>query len=78
MPAWIKVCSARIGRAVLYLQRWSRMPRRRGNDPGAVLLAEGILRMGMKLHEYTNAVEPVAAWIEPFLQGTLNVSAMPL
>src|SRR5436309_2893078 len=29
----------------------------------------------LKLHEYTNAVEPVASWIEPFLQGTLNVSA---
>ena len=29
----------------------------------------------LKLHEYTNAIEPVAAWIEPFLQGTLNMSA---
>ncbi len=29
----------------------------------------------LKLHEYTNDVEPVAAWIEPFLQGMSNVSA---
>lgn len=29
----------------------------------------------LKLHEYTNHVEPVAPWIEPFLRGTANASA---
>jgi len=29
----------------------------------------------LQLHEYTNYVEPVSAWIEPFLLGTAYVSA---
>ncbi len=28
----------------------------------------------LKLHEYTNQLEPVAAWIGPFLRGSANVS----
>jgi hypothetical protein len=29
----------------------------------------------LKLHEYTNQVEPVAPWIEPFLRGTASAAA---
>jgi 3'-5' exonuclease/HEAT repeats len=29
----------------------------------------------LQLHKYTNHIEPVAAWIEPFLRGASNVSA---
>ena len=29
----------------------------------------------LQLHEYTNAFEPVAPWIEPFLRGTSSISA---
>jgi hypothetical protein len=28
----------------------------------------------LKLHEYTNSLEPVAAWIEPFLRGGASIS----
>ena len=60
---------------LLYLQQWSLMPRETRKCLALYSWLKEYYVWALKLHEYTNAVEPVAAWIEPFLQGTSNVSA---